>query len=101
MSLSFVDITASLEREDLLLGEMCSYFSTGWTNTARRLTISKATASAVKLFKKALTSKDEEALIGSSVFSQYEQRLFEYVGLSVDVLDLASMQEKLLVLVFG
>ena len=88
MGFSSVDITAALERENFAFGQALIQLLNGLDEHRTKTDNKHINRFRRQGLKCAFIPKDEKALIGSSVFSQYEQRMFESFRLSVDVLDL-------------
>ena len=88
MGFSSVDITAALERTDFAFGPALLLLLNG-LDTHRHLTDNKQSERFCRQGVKYVFSiKNETELIGSSVFSQYKQRMFESFELSAAVFDL-------------
>ena len=81
MGFSSVDITAALERSDFAFGPALLLLLNGLeANAARSRQQSERFRRHVR--KKTFAPKEEEALSGHPVFSQYTQRMFESFGIS-------------------
>lgn len=98
MGFSSADITAALRRSDFAFGQALLLLPNGLDEHRTNIDRQQSERFRCHVLQKVLTPKDEGALIGSSVFSQYKQRMFESFKCFVAAWDLGHYA--LLVLAF-
>ena len=88
MGFSSVDITTALERSGFAFGPALLLLLNGLGQQRTKTGGQQSERFRRHVRKKTFAPKEEEALSGHPVFSQYTQRMFEYFGISASVWDL-------------